>query len=133
MNPNYPQGGAIPLPNPSYPMARLNGSAYAAPLNYNQPSEVVGGYDAKINPMTGEEIPDVNFAQGGQVGLASLLASRGRGGDSMLVHMNPEEVKGLQALALAHGTSLSVNPDTGLIQALSLKSILPQIAGAGCS
>jgi hypothetical protein len=130
MNPNYPQSGAIPVPNPSYPMARLNGSAYAAPLNYNQPSEVVGGYDARINPMTGEEIPDTNFAKGGEVGLASLLASRGRGGDSMLVHMNPEEVKGLQALALAHGGSLTVNPDTGLVEALSLKSILPQIAGA---
>jgi len=133
MNPNYPQGGTVPQSNPSYPMAQLNGSAYAAPLNYNQPTEVIGGYDAKINPMTGQEIPDVNFAGGGRVGseagLASLLASRGRGGDSMLVHMNPEEVKGLQALALAHGGSLTVNPDTGLVEANFLKKLLPTIAG----
>ena len=116
-------------------MARLNGSAYAPPLNYNQPSEVVGGYDAKINPMTGQEIPDVNFAGGGRVkpeaGIASLLASRGRNGDSMLVHMAPNEVRGLQALALAHGGSLSINPDTGLVEANFLKKLLPTLLGFG--
>jgi len=63
-------------------------------------------------------------------GLAALVASRGRGGDTTLVHMNPEEVRGLQALALAHGTKLTYNPDTGLPEALKLKDILPMVAGA---
>ena len=59
-------GGVVPRPNPSYPMANLQGaSTYAAPLNYNQPTEVISGYDAKINPMTGQEIPVANFAEGG--------------------------------------------------------------------
>ena len=62
--------------------------------------------------------------------LAQDLASRGRNGDSMLVHMTPGEVQGLQALALAHGGSLSVNPDTGLVEANFLKRLLPAIAGA---
>ena len=63
-------------------------------------------------------------------GIASTLASRGRRGDSMLVHMAPEEVKGLQALALAHGGSLTINPETGLYEANILKKLLPTIIGA---
>jgi hypothetical protein len=62
--------------------------------------------------------------------LASNLASYGRNGDSMLVHMTPGEVNGLQALALAHGGSLSINPDTGLVEANFLKRLLPTLAGA---
>jgi hypothetical protein len=47
--------------------------------------------------------------------------------------MSPGEVKGLQALAMAHGGSLSINPDTGLVEASFLKRILPMIAGAALS
>jgi hypothetical protein len=61
---------------------------------------------------------------------AKHLASKGRNGDSTLVHMSPGEVKGLQALAMAHGGSLSINPDTGLVEASFLKRILPMVAGA---
>jgi hypothetical protein len=63
--------------------------------------------------------------------LASQLASKGRNGDSMLIHMTPGEVGGLQALAMAHGGSLTTNPDTGLPEANFLKKILPTIVGAG--
>lgn len=61
---------------------------------------------------------------------AQYLASHGRGEDSMLVHMTPNEVKGLQSLAMAHGGSLSINPHTGLAEAGFLKNILPMVAGA---
>jgi len=61
--------------------------------------------------------------------LADHLASKGRGDDKMLVHMTPGEVRGLQALALAHGGSLSINPETGLVEAGWLKRLLPAIAG----
>jgi hypothetical protein len=61
---------------------------------------------------------------------AKHLASKGRDGDSTLVHMSPGEVKGLQALAMAHGGSLTINPDTGLVEASFLKRILPMVAGA---
>ena len=60
---------------------------------------------------------------------AQGLASLGRNNDSMLVHMTPGEVKGLQALAMAHGGSLTINPQTGLPEAGFLSSILPMIAG----
>jgi len=48
----------------------------------------------------------------------------------MLVHMTPREVAGLQSLAVANGTSLTINPDTGLPEAFSLKDLLPTLAGA---
>jgi len=61
--------------------------------------------------------------------LADHMASKGRNGDSMLVHMTPGEVAGLHALALKHGGELTINPDTGLPEASFLKSLLPMIAG----
>jgi hypothetical protein len=65
---------------------------------------------------------------------AQGLASLGRHGDTMLVHMSPHEVAGLNYLAKKQGTSLTVNPDTGLPEAFSLGglfgSILPMFAGA---
>jgi hypothetical protein len=61
--------------------------------------------------------------------LAKQMEAKGRKGDSMLVHMTPEEVAGLQKLAEAAGGSLSVNPDTGLVEANFLKSMLPTIVG----
>jgi len=64
---------------------------------------------------------------------AKHLASKGRDGDTELVHMTKGEIKGLQGLALAHGGSLSINPDTGLIEASFLKKILPMVAGAALS
>lgn len=60
---------------------------------------------------------------------AAGLAAYGRYGDSTLVHMTPGEVAGLQALAKANGTSLTINPHTGLPEAFNLKSLLPTIAG----
>jgi hypothetical protein len=43
------------------------------------------------------------YAEGGLANVAQNLAERGRKGDSMLVHMAPEEVAGLRALARAQG------------------------------
>jgi len=67
------------------------------------------------------------YAAGGQ---AQKLASYGRGGDTELVHMTKGEIKGLQDLALAYGGSLSINPNTGLVEAGFLRKMLPVIAGA---
>jgi hypothetical protein len=61
---------------------------------------------------------------------ANHLASKGRGPDTMLVHMAPSEVKSLQSIAMAHGGSLTINPQTGLPEAGFLSSLLPMIAGA---
>lgn len=64
---------------------------------------------------------------------AHHLASKGRGPDTMLVHMAPQEVAGLAALAKANGTSLTINPHTGLPEAFKLKDLLPTILGFGIS
>lgn len=61
--------------------------------------------------------------------MAKQLQSMGRGEDSVLVHMTPGEVGGLQQLAMASGGSLTVNPHTGLPEAGWLSKLLPTIAG----
>lgn len=62
--------------------------------------------------------------------VAQNLAAQGRYGDSMLVHMSPQEVGGLQTLARSQGGSLTTNPDTGLPEAFKLRDLLPTLAGA---
>ena len=65
---------------------------------------------------------------------AQGLASLGRHGDTMLVHMSPHEVAGLNYLAKKQGTKLTINPETGLPEAFSLggffSSLLPMVVGA---
>jgi hypothetical protein len=47
----------------------------------------------------------------------------------MLVHMTPDEVAGLQALAQQMGGSLTINPQTGLPEANLFKKLLPMALG----
>jgi hypothetical protein len=54
---------------------------------------------------------------------AQNLAARGRYGDSTLVHMAPEELSGLRALARAQGNDMTINPRTGLPEAFSLRKL----------
>jgi len=69
--------------------------------------------------------------------LAHHMAGYGRNGDSMLMHVTPDEVHGLQRLAMAHGGSLTINPHTGLPEAnifssawKAIKPIAAPLAGA---
>jgi hypothetical protein len=64
---------------------------------------------------------------------ATGLAALGRKGDTELVHMTKGEVSGLHALAAAKGGELTINPETGLLEASFLKSIMPMVIGAGLS
>lgn len=63
--------------------------------------------------------------------VAKHMAAKGRGPDSQLVHMSDREVAGLQAIARAHGGSLTINPETGLVEAGLLDKLMPAILGAG--
>jgi hypothetical protein len=65
--------------------------------------------------------------------LAKHVQQKGRGKDKMLVHMTPREVQGLQALAKAHGGSLTINPETGLAEAGFLEQVLPIVAMAAAT
>lgn len=96
-------------------------------------------------PMRNQAARMMGFAKGGLINTqgprpmnnlktqAQGLAALGRGGDSTLVHMQPEEVAGLQQLAQANGTSLTTNPATGMPEAFNLggmfKAALPIAAG----
>lgn len=65
--------------------------------------------------------------------MAAQLQQQGRGEDSVLVHMTPNEVNSLRGLAQQFGGDLSVNPNTGLPEAGFLSKILPTLLGAGLS
>jgi hypothetical protein len=56
--------------------------------------------------------------------LAEQVASKGRGGDSILMHIQPEELAGIAALL---GQDLTINPETGLPEAWSWKKFLGAI------
>ena len=59
---------------------------------------------------------------------AEQVASQGRGDDSLLVHMTPDEVRNLQQFAQAHGTTLTINPTTGLPEAGLLSDLFKAVA-----
>ena len=48
------------------------------------------------------------------------IASRGRYGDSTLVHMNPTELSGLAQMG-----QMTINPETGLPEAFGLRDAIP--------
>jgi len=66
----------------------------------------------------------LSYAQGGLPAAADYIRSKGRDEDSRLVHMTPGEVDALQQMAVQHGGSLTINPETGLPEAGFLKDLL---------
>jgi len=58
---------------------------------------------------------------------AEAVRQKGRYGDSVLMHVNPQE---MQTLATGSGGYLTVNPDTGLPEAF-LPALLPILGGLG--
>ena len=83
-----------------------------------------------VQPEGGSTEPQYQYARGGTTQVANDVRSRGRGGDTMLVHMTPNELNSLQGLARAHGGSLTINPQTGLPEDGFLSKILPMAIGA---
>lgn len=126
INPNAPAAGLTRLlnmrdNNPSTQLAYVPTKDIAAMGS-------MGGLE--FNPYSG--IPQARgiaaVAEGGSINEAPLspvadeLASRGRYGDSMLLHVRPDELQGLASLG-----TLTINPDTGLPEAFSFKSLLPAV------
>ena len=119
------------------------------PPQTTAPYTPAGGSNMAAAPRLGTPIPGTTSSMPMQQGLsvfnnpmaselqsapqqtAQQMQSYGRNGDSMLVHMTPDEVGGLQQLAMAHGGSLTINPDTGLPEANFLKKLLPTLLGLG--
>ena len=83
------------------------------------------------NPVPGAGgLPPLSGLSNRMNPMAQELQEQGRGEDTMLVHMTPDEVNSLQGLALATGGSLTINPQTGLPEAGWLGKLLPTILGA---
>lgn len=57
-----------------------------------------------------EGLQPIGMAEGGLADVASYLASKGRGGDSILAHITPEEA----AMLKSRGGAGTINPATGL-------------------
>lgn len=64
-------------------------------------------------------VPMETMQEGGMVEAAQNIADKGRNGDSMLVHMSPEEVQGIASLGM-----VSINPETGLPEMFKFKDFL---------
>jgi hypothetical protein len=114
-------GGGTEGGGPSVGATTHGGEAVGVGADSSDPGESIrtGGLIKKYR--YGGQV--MNYAQGGE--------AYGRGGDSMLVHMNPREVAGLQALARSNGTSMTINPNTGYPEAFNLKALLPALVGLG--
>lgn len=70
----------------------------------------------------------------GIASLAKQVASKGRGGDSTLLHIHPSELKGMEAVlrSLDPDIEITLNPETGMYEAFSWKKLLGAI-GLGAS
>jgi hypothetical protein len=63
--------------------------------------------------------------------LAKGLASLGRHGDSMLMHVNPIEVEGLRALGAMSGRQVTTNPHTGMPEAFNFLDFFTSLIPTG--
>lgn len=107
-----------------------------APPQTTSPYTPAGGSNMASAPRLGAPVPGTTGGLPTQQGLsvtqnpaAQQLQSMGRGEDSVLVHMTPNEVNSLQGLAVASGGSLTTNPQTGLPEAGWLGKLLPTLLG----
>jgi hypothetical protein len=73
-------------------------------------SAVLHAKQTRTTSIPNEPVLPANFARGGIAEAARLVASKGRYGDTMLAHINPQEAAILKAL----GGSGTINPRTGL-------------------
>jgi len=64
------------------------------------------------------------YAHGGMVEQSKEIASKGRNGDTMLMHIQPEELSGLQSLL----GPVTINPETGNPEAFGLMAALAAAA-----
>lgn len=106
----------------------------APPPSATAPNMSVVGVPPQLGaPVPGATggLPALSGLSIAQNPMAEALRSKGRGDDTMLVHMTPNEVNSLQGLAMAAGGSLTINPETGLPEAGILGKLLPMLLGVG--
>ena len=102
------------------------------PSNPTPYTPTTGMYNTNPTPGAGG-LPALSGLNNRVNPMARELQSMGRGEDKMLVHMTPDEVNSLQGLALHYGTTMTINPHTGLPEAGWLgnlfKKLIPTLLG----
>ena len=114
--------------NPLYQVPRQLGSMFGSNENEGSRVRLNLGNLNQTSAQGGQT--RYNFNQGGQMDIKQQtqnVANQGRYGDSMLLHVNPAEVKGL-----AQAMPITVNPETGQPEAFLpfLAPILGGMAGS---
>jgi hypothetical protein len=106
-------------------MAMRQGRTGISPTTGGLAGIQIGEFIKRNRPQYYSTVEDFRprYAEGGLANAAQNLAARGRYGDSTLVHMAPEELSGLRALARAQGNDMTINPRTGLPEAFSLRKL----------
>jgi len=104
------------------------------PTNPTPYTPAGGAYNMNPTPGAGG-LPALSGLNNRMNPMAQELQNMGRGDDKMLVHMTPDEVNDLQGLAMYSGTTMTINPNTGLPEAGLLgkvfKKLLPALVGGG--
>jgi hypothetical protein len=90
-----------------------------APMTEGQAMESVYLLPPELTSENASVAPVTPMREGGLAALAQDLASKGRGGDTMLAHITPEEAEILKAL----GGAGTINPETGLPEFLKIGGI----------
>jgi hypothetical protein len=129
LNQTYGQSmfGNMPQQNQLQQNAGMFGPQTQQPSNFynlqNQAQQQAAGNFGNAPQAMQQGAPQQGFARGGLAQAARQLQAAGRGGDSMLAHINPKEAEVLRRM----GGSGTVNPTTGLREYKSGKGLLGAI------
>jgi hypothetical protein len=93
-------------------------------IGYAHGGSVESAMDLYNQTISELESGGIGYAGGGLVDKSEEIASMGRNGDTMLMHINPSELQGLQSLL----GPVSINPDTGNPEAFAW--LVPLIGAA---
>lgn len=118
---NIPQEIQQPTPTIRVPIS----AGGTLELDLNTIETMEGQQGSPFNPILGAAYGGpIKYREGGGplANTAEGLASFGRGGDNILVHMNPEELQGLASLG-----NITYNPITGLPEAWRIGKIISNI------
>ena len=163
---NQPNSGVMRLLGPSFeqdlrdrgffePNAELTEREPSRRVPLTPPPAYEPGMDPMFNYFEGQPPPDAGVIGGneryrtdstvsmkegskGLVAEARRVQQQGRNGDTMLVHVAPEELAAIDSLKSTGlgglvQNGVTINPETGLPEMFNFKSILPMIAGIAAS
>ena len=114
-------GNYVPSNEQGWKFRTAASQATPAPVTEEPPASVPLTPPLAQSPYVLTETPDeFKYAEGGLVEVADQLRQKGRMGDSILAHINPDEARMLKMM----GGSGTINPETGLPEYFGFKDII---------